>query len=108
MFSANLKLESKNLTCSMYSVHCGGGGEGFMSNSGTLASNRQNTVSPKYNDISLLILQYLIPDDLHLSVNNYNIQRTYIVGLVNSCLIRLYVRHPIRNLIHIYILCIYF
>jgi hypothetical protein len=33
-----------------------------MSNSGTLASDRQNTASPKYNDyISLLISHYLIP-----------------------------------------------
>jgi hypothetical protein len=32
-----------------------------VSNSGTLASNRQNTASPNYNgDISLLISQYLI------------------------------------------------
>ncbi len=36
-------------------------GGGCISNSGTLASNRQNAASPKYNDdISLLISQYLI------------------------------------------------
>jgi hypothetical protein len=36
------------------------GGKGYVSNSGTLASNRQNTASPKYNDdISLLISQHL-------------------------------------------------
>ncbi len=36
-------------------------GRGCMSNSRTLASNRQNTARPKYNDdISLLISQYLI------------------------------------------------
>jgi hypothetical protein len=36
-------------------------GKGCFSNSGTLASNRQNTESPKYNDdISMLISQYLI------------------------------------------------
>jgi alpha-D-ribose 1-methylphosphonate 5-triphosphate synthase subunit PhnH len=33
-----------------------------VTHSGTLASNRQNKASPKYNDdISLLISQYLIP-----------------------------------------------
>ncbi len=49
---------------SVFSVQCTTvqeGGRGCMSNTGTLASNRQNTVSPKYNeDIPLLILQYLI------------------------------------------------
>ncbi len=39
---------------------CVGGG-GWVSNSGTLVSNRQNRESPKYNDdISLLISQYFI------------------------------------------------
>jgi hypothetical protein len=31
-----------------------------VSNSGTLASNRQNTASPKYNDGISLLIQYLI------------------------------------------------
>ncbi len=65
LYSANLKLESPNLTqCSVYSVQCTlytGGGAGYMSNSGTPASNRQNTASPKLNDnTSMLISQYLI------------------------------------------------
>jgi hypothetical protein len=38
----------------VFSVQCilyrGGEGGGCVSNSGTLASNRQNTASPKYND----------------------------------------------------------
>jgi hypothetical protein len=33
-----------------------------MSNSGTLASNRQNTENPKYNSISLLMSQYFISE----------------------------------------------
>jgi hypothetical protein len=51
--------ESKNLTqCSVYSVHCGGGGRCVL-NSGTLASSRPHKSSPKYNnDISLLILVF--------------------------------------------------
>ncbi len=68
MCSGSSKLESRNVTqCSVYSAHCtvhscwGGGGRGCVSNSGTLASNGQNTTRPKYNDdISLLISQYLI------------------------------------------------
>jgi hypothetical protein len=43
--------------CTLYR----GEGRDWMSNSGALASKRQNTASPKYNDdISLLISQYLI------------------------------------------------
>jgi hypothetical protein len=61
MYSANSKLESHSLMqFSVYNVHCTGG-RGGVSNSGTLASNRQNTTSPKYNDdISFLISHYLI------------------------------------------------
>jgi hypothetical protein len=45
---------------SVYTVR-GGGGAGYVSNSGTVASKRQNTASSKFNDdISLLISQYLI------------------------------------------------
>jgi hypothetical protein len=53
----------------VYSVHCTlytstysyWRGNNCESNSMTLASNRQNTSSPKYNDyISLLILEYII------------------------------------------------
>jgi hypothetical protein len=64
MSSLYFALESQNLTqCSVYSVHCTGGEGDCVSNSGTLALNRQNTASPKYNDdISLLISQYLISD----------------------------------------------
>jgi hypothetical protein len=53
---------SQNLTqFSVYSVHNIKGGRGSMSNSGTVASNRQNTASTKYNyDLSLLISPYLI------------------------------------------------
>jgi hypothetical protein len=47
------------IQCIMYSPQLFGS-RGCLSNSGALASNRQNTVSPKYNDdISLLISQYL-------------------------------------------------
>ncbi len=46
MYSANLRLGSQNLTqCSLYNEHCMGGGWGCVSNSGTLASNGQNTAS---------------------------------------------------------------
>jgi hypothetical protein len=45
--------------CTLPTAAGGGGGGGGVSNSGTLASSRQNSASPKYNDdISLLILQY--------------------------------------------------
>ncbi len=62
MYSAHLKLEFQNLTqCSVYSSQLLGGGRGCMSNTGTVALNRQTIASPKYNDnISLLISQYLI------------------------------------------------
>jgi hypothetical protein len=65
-YSAYFRLDSQNLTrhpppqmwTVQYSVHCT---RNTASNSGALASNWQKTSSPKYNDdISLLILQYLI------------------------------------------------
>jgi hypothetical protein len=40
-----------SVQCTLYRE----GGRGCASNSGTLASNRQNTASPGNNDISLLI-----------------------------------------------------
>jgi hypothetical protein len=49
-----------SVQCIMYSPQLLGS-RGCLSNSGTLASYRQNTASSKYNaDISLLISQYLI------------------------------------------------
>ncbi len=67
MYSASSKLESQNLAqCSVCSVHCMYSHQLLLSRScisysGTLASNRQNTANPEYNDdISLLISQYLI------------------------------------------------
>jgi hypothetical protein len=49
-----------SVQCTLYSPQLLGG-RGWVSNSGTPASNRQNTASPKYkDDISLLISQYLI------------------------------------------------
>ncbi len=65
--SAYLRLESQNLTHNPsppYSVHCT---LYTASNYGALASNWQNTSSPKYNDdISLLISQYLISSSMRL------------------------------------------
>ncbi len=59
-YTANSKLEFDpvfNVQCTLYSPQLAGG-QGYVSNSGTLASNTQNTASPKYNnDISLLISQ---------------------------------------------------
>ncbi len=50
----------QNVTPILYNVHCT---QNTASNSGTRASNRQNTASPKHNDnISLLISKYLISD----------------------------------------------
>ncbi len=86
MYSANQKLESQNLTsvqCIVYTVQ---GGGGCLSNSGTLASNRQNTAFPSYNDdISLLILQYPISVYLHETLfyscfsAHYNCTDVYVV-----------------------------
>jgi hypothetical protein len=51
-----------SVQCTLYSPQLLGG-RGCVSNPGTLASNWQNTASPKYNDdISLLISQDLISD----------------------------------------------
>ncbi len=67
LYSASLKLEQKvdavfSVQCTLYSPQLLGG-RGCVSNSGTLASNRQNTASPKYNDDNfLLIEQYLISE----------------------------------------------
>jgi hypothetical protein len=48
--------------CVQYTVYTARGG-GCLPNSGTLASNRQNTASPKYNDDTyLMISQFLISD----------------------------------------------
>ncbi len=53
------KLESQNGCRAHFLQLPGEGGGGCMSNSRTLASIRQNTACPKYNDdISLLISQY--------------------------------------------------
>ncbi len=58
MYSAKSPRIWRSVQCTVYSVHCTGGGRGCVLNSGTLDSNRQN--SPKYNDdISLHISQYL-------------------------------------------------
>ncbi len=61
IYSANLKLEFHKLTqCSVFSVHCTVG-DGLRVKFRDLASNRQNTASPKYNDdISLLISSLFI------------------------------------------------
>ncbi len=54
------KTRVQNVTPTLYNVHCT---QNTASNSGTRASNRQNTASPKYNDnISLLISKHLISD----------------------------------------------
>ncbi len=69
LYSAYLRLESQNLTCNpcpptavdgIVHIHAT---LNTVSKSGALASSWQNTSSPKYNDdISLLILQYLISE----------------------------------------------
>jgi hypothetical protein len=49
-----------SVECTLYSPQLLGG-RGCLLNSGTLASNRQNRASPKYNDdIALLISQYFM------------------------------------------------
>jgi hypothetical protein len=52
-----------SVMCTLYVQSTAVGGMGCVSNSKTLDSNRQNTSSPKYyDDISLLISQYLISE----------------------------------------------